>query len=285
MRSFLKFMLAVLLIFPAANMLAQGGGTLEAPNHDPFDRVENKQREVLAYPHVREADVMWDKIIWRRLDLRQKFNLPFYYPFQPKNGRKNFITVVKDAIEQGELTVYEYDLTDDYFTEPLSPEEALMTFVDSTTRIDYDSMGNEIPIREPIPANPQDVYEVDVKEQWFFDKERSVMDVRIIGICPVWYKPATDENPEPTRSPMFWIYYPDARDMFINAPVYNPKNDAARLTYEDLFAKRMFDSYIYKESNVYDRQIYDYAIGMESLLEAERIKNDMREKEMNLWEY
>lgn len=285
MRSFLKILIVVLIMMPVAKVSAQGGGVTDPPNHDVFDRTQNENREVLSYVHVREADVMWDKIIWRRIDMRQKFNLPFYYPFQPRNGRKNFITVVKEAIEKGEITVYQYNLTDDYFTEPLSIEEAMVTFQDSVTRIDYDSLGNEIPNREAIEANTQDIYELDVKEQWFFDRERSVMDVRIIGICPVWYQPANEENPQPTRKPMFWIYYPDARDMLVNAPVYNPKNDAKRLTYEDLFAKRMFDSYIYKESNVYDRSISDYAMGLDALLEAKRIKDDIRNKEMNLWEY
>jgi gliding motility associated protien GldN len=284
MRSFVKLILVIIVMLPVSGIFAQGGVT-EAPNHDVYDRQENKTRQVLSYVHVRESDVMWHKTIWRRIDMRQKFNLPFYYPFVPKNGRQNFMTVVKEAIQKGEITVYEFNLIDDHFSEPLSIEEALAQFQDSTTRIDYDDFGNEITIREPVPANLQDIYELDIKEQWFFDRERSVMEVRIIGICPVWWQPPGPNNPQPTRKPMFWIYYPDARDMLVNAPVFNQKNDAQRLTYEDLFAKRMFDSYIYKESNVYDRTIADYAMGIDALLEAERIKEDIRNKEMNLWEY
>ncbi|MFW6019189.1 MAG: gliding motility protein GldN [Bacteroidales bacterium] len=284
MKHIVKVLTVLIMIIPVTEIFAQGGVT-EAPNHDVFERTENENREKLDYVHVREADVMWHKTMWRRIDMRQKFNLPFYYPFQPKNGRKNFMTTVKEAIEQGELTVYKYNLMDDEFTEPLSIEEAMQTFTDSITRVDYDDDGNEITVREAVDANMQDIYELDIKEQWFIDRERSVLDVRIIGIAPVWQQPANEENDNKTRKPMFWIYYPAARDVFINSPVYNPKNDAERLTYEDLFAKRMFDSYIYKESNVYDREIADYALGMEALLEAKRIKKEVREREMNLWEY
>ena len=284
MKQIVKILTVLIMILPVSEVFAQGGVT-EAPNHDVFERTENENREVLDYVHVREADVMWHKTIWRRIDMRQKFNMPFYYPFQPKNGRKNFMTTVKQAIQQGELTVYKYNLMNDHFSEPLSIEEAMQTFTDSITRVDYDEMGNEITVREPVPANMQDIYELDVKEQWFIDRERSVLDVRIIGIAPVWHQPANEENPNAVRKPMFWIYYPAARDVFINSPVYNRENDAKRLTYEDLFAKRMFDSYIYKESNVYDRAISDYALGMEALLEAKRIKEEVREREMNLWEY
>lgn len=284
MKQLVKILAILILIIPASEVFSQGGVT-EAPNHNVYDKTENKEREPLDYVHVREADVMWQKKIWRRIDMRQKFNMPFYYPFREKNGRKNFITVVQEAIEQGELTVYQFNVLNSKFTEPLSIEEAMQKFQDSITITNYDDMGNEVTNRKAVEANTQDIYELDIKEQWFIDRERSILDVRIIGIAPVWYIPAEGGGEEDTRTPMFWIYYPEARDLFINSPVYNRKNDAKKLTYEDLFAKRKFDSYIYKESNVYDRTIADYAMGKKALLEAKRIKREIRNREMNLWEY
>jgi hypothetical protein len=49
--------------------------------------------------------------------------------------------------------------------------------------------------------------------------------------------------------------------------------------------KRLFNSYIYKEENVYDRRIAEYAQGLDALLESERIKNDLLDFEQNLWQY
>jgi len=67
--------------------------------------------------------------------------------------------------------------------------------------------------------------------------------------------------------------------------VFNWKNGGARLTYDDVFWKRLFDSYVYKDENVYDREISQYAMGMDALLESNRIKTEIFEKEESMWEY
>lgn len=110
------------------------------------------------------------------------------------------------------------------------------------------------------------------------------MDVRIIGICPV-----TDNFDEKGNfrgvEPMFWIYFPEARPIFAKTEVFNRFNGAAQLTYDDLFWKRIFSSYIYKVENVYDRKIVDYSQGLDALLEAEQVKKDIFDFEQDLWEY
>ena len=109
------------------------------------------------------------------------------------------------------------------------------------------------------------------------------MDVRIIGICPV----VDDYLNGVFRGykPLFWVYFPEARPIFAKAEVFNRHNSAKRLTYDDVFWKRMFNSYIYKEENVYDRVITDYATGLDALLESERIKTEIFNFEHDLWEY
>lgn len=287
MRPLLKILTIILImsVIPLKALIAQGGVT-EAPNHDVYDRTENKTRKPLSYVHVREADVMWHKTVWRTLDMRQKMNLPFYHPFQPKNGRKNFMTIVKEAIRNGEITVYENVPKDSHFSTPLSIDGAMAKFTDTVVVEEYDEAIDDYrKVKKPQAVETRDVYKLDIKEQWFFDKERSMMDVRIIGIRPKWFQPPEEGETKTSREPLFWIYYPEARDVFVQAPVFNRHNDAQRLTYEDIFAKRMFDSNIYKESNVYDRLINDYKLGMDALLESKRIKQEMREFENDLWEY
>jgi len=129
-----------------------------------------------------------------------------------------------------------------------------------------------------------DVKMFRIKEDWFFDRQRSQMDVRILGICPVIDD--FDERGEfRGYKPLFWIYFPEARPIFAKSEIFNRQNSANRLTYDDAFWKRMFGSYIYKEENVYDRKISEYATGMDALLEAERVKNELFEFEHDLWEY
>ena len=85
--------------------------------------------------------------------------------------------------------------------------------------------------------------------------------------------------------PLFWIYYPEARYVFVKSEVFNRGNDVERRTYEDVFWKRMFSSRIIKTSNVYDRAIAQYENGLEALLEAEKIKTDIMNMEHDLWSY
>ena len=139
-----------------------------------------------------------------------------------------------------------------------------------------------------IPFNRNSVKKWRLKEEWFFDKQRSVMDVRIIGLAPL--QEDRDEV-DPTIltgsfSPLFWVYFPEAREVLINAEVYNlVKNDAERRTYDDIFWKRMFSSTITKESTVYDRKVNEFMVGLDALLEGERIKEEIFNIEHDLWEY
>ena len=85
--------------------------------------------------------------------------------------------------------------------------------------------------------------------------------------------------------PLFWLYFPEARIAFSTVPVYNEHNDAERRTLEDLFWKRKFSSYIYKESSVYDRKIDTYKQDLDLLLESKRIEHEIFQYEQDLWEY
>ena len=58
------------------------------------------------------------------------------------------------------------------------------------------------------------------------------------------------------------------------------------MSFDDLFMQRRFSSTIIAESNVFgNRMLVDYKLGLDVLLEAERIKNDLFLQEHDLWEY
>ena len=134
----------------------------------------------------------------------------------------------------------------------------------------------------------KDIVEYRLKEDWFFDKQRGEMDVRIIAIAPVVYETQLDNegNEQITgKKELFWLYFPHCRYVFNNYFTYNEKNDAQWMSFDDLFWKRRFSSYIYKQSNRFDRKIDSYAFGAEALYESEKITNEMRNFEHDLWSY
>jgi gliding motility associated protien GldN len=281
----LMFICSVILIFNSVQNTSYGQNNL---GKQPLDGIYNKyntpDREPIPYTSIREADVMWSKRIWRVIDMRQKINLPFYYPTDDQKGRKSLMQILFNGIKENTLTAY--STSDEEFLSRMTPAE----FSNSLVKMDTLRLTrNYEPYEEydtviPKIFNPSEVYLIRVKEDWFFDKQRSVMDVRIIGLCPI--KEEMDDNGEfKGYKPLFWVYFPECRKLFANNEVYNKWNDAERRTYEDVFFKRLFGSYIYKESNVYDRKISQYAKGMDGLLEAERIKQELFEKEHDLWEY
>jgi len=245
------------------------------PEHAP-------SRQVIAFTPLREADVMWLKRIWRVIDLREKINHVLYFPVEPIMDRRSLTQVVYQAVIEGTITPY--GTLDDEFTVQLTKAEVEQT----TTRVDTEYIENEYGDVEPVAIkeefNPANVKRYRLKEEWFFDNQKSVMEARIIGLCPVSEK--FDENGDyKGELPLFWIYYPEAREIFSKEPVYNNHNDAERRTLEDIIWKRMFSSYVYKETNVYDRQIQDYKLDLDLLLESQSIEKMMFDFEQDLWEY
>src|SRR5690606_4425290 len=87
-------------------------------------------------------------------------------------------------------------------------------------------------------------------------------------------------------TPAFWIYFPEARHVFVNKEVVTRNNDATGLSYDDVFVKRIFSSYIVKQSNPEDLRIKDYIKeDIERLYESERIKKALMDFEQDLWSY
>jgi len=252
----------------------------------PWVKEHTPTRRVVPYTHVREADVMWNKRVWRKIDVREKINHPLYYPLNPIANRKSLFDVIKLGVNEGTLTAYSVD--SDEFEIPLTKAEVnqgILTKFEVQLQYDeYDEIIEGAGDTVWLPIESQDIVEYRLKEEWFFDRERSVMEVRILGICPV--KILFDDNGNAKgNDPMFWIYFPEARYVFANYDVFNRQNDAERRTFGDIFWKRMFNSYAYKKSNVYDRESAAFKRNIDILLEADKIKNELFVMEHDLWSY
>ena len=83
----------------------------------------------------------------------------------------------------------------------------------------------------------------------------------------------------------FWLYFPHCRYILANYFVYNEKNDAQWQSFDDLFWQRRFTSSIYRESNVFDREIDSYKTGVDALMESEKITEEIRNFEHDVWNF
>ena len=280
-RLFLAFCSFILVL--AFSVSANAQITDEAPLDGLFEDEGIDQYRPMPYPSIRKADVMWSKRIWREIDFRQKFNQKFYFPIETQANWKSFIVTVLDALKEGKLTAYDISNTDELLV-PITYNEVIGRQTDSI----YQLMQRPYPPYEEFDTviytdfDHTKVMRLRVKEDWYFDSQRSQMMVRILAVCPIMIK---ERNGQEVTEPLFWLSYPESREVFSTAFVFNEFNSAARLTYDELFWKRLFDSYVYKEQNVFDRRISQYATGTDALLEAERIKMEMFMFEENLWQY
>lgn len=288
-----RFLLVVMIVAIAAmNGYAQAPATVIKPPKYPdgvYTKENTRTRRAIPYPHLREADVMWSKRVWRVIDLREKMNHTLYYPDAPILDRKSLFDVIKDAaLKDGTVTLFDQAAVDDEFRYDMTKTEIEAKLVkwDSTAQTE-DPNNPGVMLNAPVKneITSANVWKYWLKEDWFFDRQRSVMDVRIIGICPLIEKQSETGERLGGDVALFWVYFPEARPVFANQEVFMRHNDAERRTLEDIFWKRMFSSYVRKESNVYNRIIQDYKIGLDVLLEADRVKNDIFTYEHDLWHF
>jgi len=250
-----------------------------------YDKENSTNRRYIPYTHLREGDVTWEKRVWRTIDVREKINQPLYYPITDQTSRISLIQVITKGILQKKIIAF----NDEEFLEEIEVprfRSMLVTSADTVEAESYDSTGNTVMIKTIVPADSTWFYErfckIDLKEDWFFDKQKSTLEQRIVGMGFGFVPKGKDDA---GCQISFYVYFPACRPQFAKYEVFNTKNDSERRTFEDIFWKRQFASSIQKESNVYDRKINEYAKGLDALLESDKIKGDIFRFEHDLWHF
>lgn len=226
-------------------------------------------------------DVPWMREIYRFVDLNKDKNASLYYPSMPIGDRMNLFTMMFKLMANGEISGYEYLIDGrEIFT-----EEYALKFVDLLNRFSImytEENGRYIVEDSDIPSN--EVMGYYVKEAWYFDKSNSVVDVKILAICPVVFR-QDDFDVETTRYPLFWMPYEEIRPYASRMSIMTSNlNNASNQTIDDFFRKHSFEGEIYKTTNLRNISLAQ-AFPNDSLRKKEekKIETQLKDFKTRLW--
>ncbi|MFD2822039.1 gliding motility protein GldN [Lacinutrix iliipiscaria] len=296
-KSFLLTILSVVLTtsgFSQANILNAKSPQEIGVRTEAQKAIDNDKP--LEYGYVDDRDIMYSKMTWEKVVLDERVNFPLYYPVDTNNigsNRRSLYDVLTKAIKTGAVeNVYD----DSYFT----AKRSLKDLDDITRKVDtldigYDQLNADGFVdAEYITTREIASYDVSaylIKGLWYFDKRQGELKYRLLGIAPaapdVNFIDSDDEaNKEP--NPLYWVFFPDVRDILHEAKAFNNKNSAMPFSFDHILNARRFNGYVYKEENVYgDRRVDEYVNdnALMQLLESDRIKEKIRNFELDMWSY
>lgn len=291
-----KVLLSLLAIVTFA-MTGNAQNIIDAEDgHNPNDFYQQGLvvgKKAMPYPYLRESDVVWKTTIWRNIDMNETFNQFFYFPFeQEKNtqGRINLVNLIIDNASKGEFDVYE----DDDMKVPQEWGKVWAGMQGKRIAKSYaeeeDEFGDfaEYFDTVPDPFDPATPKLLQLKEYWYIDKQDTRQKVRIVGLSFRYSKNMLRAGKsEESTDWSFWVPMNEmnVRQVLVNANAFEASNDVTERSYDDIFIQRYFDSYITRESNVYNRAIDQYLTGEDAILESQVIENKIFEIESDMWEY
>lgn len=266
----------------------------------PMDKLvlkKFKEEHPIEYAYVHDHDILWSYGVVEAINLSERINLPLYYPLDTlavQSYRRSLFDVLIKNIKSGRIkNIY----GDNYLRtkRTLSDLEATMVKID-TTDFGYDQFnaGEKV---SPEYINKREISAADVKQYlirgiWYFDKRLGELKYRLFAIAPVVpdvnFIDGNAEDSSENLIALFWIWYPEIRPLMQESKVYNQDNLFHPYSFDDIFMTRHFNSIFIAEDNVYDnRKIKDYLKdnSLFQLLESNRIKEEIRNREIDMWNY
>jgi len=258
------------------------------------DQLAYDNDQPLPYGFIDNRDVLWSKTTWELIDLDERINFPLYFPIDTNDigveRRSLFDVLIKNIKNKNIEEVY----ADSYFTQKItmSDIENSLIYLDKEAMDDeYNETGVEnLELIDEYRLGSRDIQEWRIRGYWFLDKRSGELKYRLLGIAPVAKEARSlaggaDEFAE---IELFWIWYPAAREVLHKAKAFNRKNTSRPISYDHLLNSRRFNSIIYREDNdLGDRSINDYINdnALMQLLESDRIKEVIRNIEIDMWNY
>jgi len=266
-----RFVQHVYLIILAAFSLNAQAQVATSVNPSGFGDRQFAMDTVYSNKRIREDDKMYQISVWRRIDLREKYNLSLYGSGDNKsNGIVNHI--YKAVVDENALEVF----ADEDFTKPLSISEFQENFWLSAN-------GDSIFVKQ--------LYYLDFKEDFVFDRHHSdlVFDIKFIELV----MPSVT-NANAGQKTVAYIRYKDFVNYFKNHPEarwINFQNISKSLTYDEAFESRLFRSVVRRFTNPDEALIADMVKAdnanpaMQAYIDALAFEYKLLEFENSLWEW
>jgi gliding motility associated protien GldN len=232
---------------------------------------------VYSVKRIREDDKMYQISVWRRIDLREKYNVPLYGSGDAKEN--GLINHIYRGVKQNSLEVF----ADENFTQPMS----IAQFDSSFWKTDFQ---DSIFVKQ--------LYFLDFKEDFVFDRQHSQFkfDIKFIQLV----MPA-ETNADPNSGVGFqktigFIRYKDFINYFAKHPDarwLNFQNISKSLTYSEAFESRLFRSVVTRYTNQEEALIIDLVNKntpadrrkMQAYLDALAFEYQLLEFENSVWEW
>jgi gliding motility associated protien GldN len=253
--------------------------------------IVSAQEEVTKSGSVHQSDIMYKKTITRAIDLREKQNLPLF------SRNRELTALLLDAVAKGTIKAYENDslqkqLTIDEFSENLLSPNAANIPLDDTAGLELEHGPDWRKVVEAMQSEKymaRDLYQLEIKEEVIFDKQRSRMlyDIKALTV----FIPADHPmNITGIQKPLASFNFKELEaNLFRENPKaiwFNVQNDREHKNLADAFELRLFSSYIIKVSNPNDAYLADiYSDQQKGIMASSWAAQELMEYEHNLWEF
>lgn len=248
---------AISLSLQAAAQVENAGGVRKRSEKEKKESAEtriaisDRLTRQLHEESAHDADLKYQREIYRRLDLSKGTNGALYYPEDVIDGKENLFRIMMRLVADGTIPAYEYLDGREIFTSAyrVNVGETLGRFgitaseaKGSTERNPKFTIGeNDMPA-----SQVKDYY---IIEKWEFDNRSNRMKTRVDAICPVLSQYG-DFGGE-VRYPMFWIKMADLRPYLADHLIFlSDDNSLPRYSLDDFFSLGLYEGEIYKTRNM-----------------------------------
>lgn len=255
--------------------------------------------DTIAVVNHRADDIVWSRVVYRVIDMREKQNYQLYFPLRPNNEYESLFHLMLDAICKG-APVYRRNAREikPTFADSLrlQGEELSKTFAYDNEN-DYNLIQINAITQQSTIGNDQ--YQKYVQNQLkfliqeivFFDKHTSRMYSKIMGIAPLYaLHPDNTQSKESFKyfqeSILCWFAFDELRPFLAKKYVIPNGNETQRLTFDDFFSQKLYNSYLLGDSNMFNRVLLEYVVDPVKIKkEQTRIETELMNVEQDIWEY